>query len=314
MAIVPVALQSLNQACTLLRQGDVVGMPTETVYGLAGDAYQDQAIAKIYQIKGRPQFNPLIIHYSDVSSLGQDVDLNDRAEKLAERFWPGPLTLVLPKRESSNISLLATAGLSTLAVRLPAHPLAQQLIKEYGHPLAAPSANVSNTISPTSALDVAQSLKERVPLILDGGACHVGLESTIIDLTGDTPVLLRPGGITLEEIQTVLGEVVIRPTGQTIKAPGMLKRHYAPSIPVRLNAHEPHTGEVYLGFGDTDHGPYNLSRSGDLLEAAANLFRMMRLLDQSQYQGMAIAPIPQHGLGLAINDRLSRAASQEDRE
>ncbi len=314
MAIVAVHSQSLDQACSLLAQGQVVAIPTETVYGLAADAYQDQAIARIYQVKGRPQFNPLIIHYPDFTHVKEDVRINKWAELLAENFWPGPLTFVLPKQEASQISLLATAGLSTLAVRVPQHPVAQQLLAHYGRPLAAPSANRSNTISPTSAEDVACSLQDRVPLILDGGACSVGLESSIVDLTGDIPVLLRPGGITVEQLQAVLGKISVAAPGQTIKAPGMLKRHYAPNIPVRLNAVSPQAGEVYLGFGTYDHGSYNLSHRGDLLEAAANLFRFMRLLDQPHYRGMAIAPIPQHGLGLAINDRLKRASCQEEKE
>lgn len=312
MAIAPITLQAFDQACSYLEQGEVVAMPTETVYGLAGDAYQDKAIAKIYQTKGRPQFNPLIIHYADLESLAGDVIINGWAEKLAKAFWPGPLTMVLPKKETSPVSLLACAGLPTLAVRVPGHPVALDLIRQYGKPLAAPSANLSNTISPTTALDVAASLKEGVAMILEGGACHVGLESTIIDLTGNAPVILRPGGVTIEQLESALGLPVSLHTGQAIKAPGMLKRHYAPSIPLRLNACDLHEGEIYIGFGDKDKGSYNLSRGGDLVEAAANLFRMMRLADQPSYQGIAIAPIPHEGLGLAINDRLNRAACQED--
>lgn len=312
MAIVPITPQSFRHTCSLLEQGHVVAIPTETVYGLAGDAYQDQAIAKIYETKGRPQFNPLIIHYSDVASMTADVVMNLYAEKLAQIFWPGPMTLVLPKKETSQISLLASAGLSTLAVRIPQHPVAQHLLCQYGRPLAAPSANISNTISPTSAEDVSASLQERVPIILDGGICGVGLESTIVDLTGDIPVVLRPGGVTIEQLGSVLKMPIKKYEGHIIKAPGMLKRHYAPSIPVRLNAHKALDGEVYLGFGSFNHGPYNLSLQGDLLEAASNLFRMMRLLDQPCYQGIAVAPIPNEGLGLAINDRLTRASWGEE--
>jgi L-threonylcarbamoyladenylate synthase len=302
----------LTQACQLLEQGDVVAMPTETVYGLAADAYQEAAIARIYQVKNRPQFNPLIIHYPSAQEAVTDVDFTQQAERLAAESWPGPLTLILPRRASSKIALLASAGLDSLAIRIPAHPVTQQLLQQYGRPLAAPSANLSNTISPTSAADVEQSLGDRIPLILDGGPCLIGVESTILDLTDASPTLLRPGGITIEQLEAVLKQPVSFPSPSfAVKAPGMLKRHYAPSLPLRLNALEPQTGEVYLSFGSSHHGPYSLSESGDLSEAAANLFRLMRFVDQENYSGIAVAPIPSHGLGLAINDRLNRAAYRE---
>ncbi|MBX3486377.1 MAG: threonylcarbamoyl-AMP synthase [Candidatus Paracaedibacteraceae bacterium] len=297
----------LEQACHLLAAGDVVAIPTETVYGLAADATNDQAVAKIYAVKERPQFNPLIIHCHSAQQAKQYVDFDARAEQLAHEFWPGPITFVLNRRQDSDISFLASSGLDTLAVRIPAHPMAQALIKAYSKPLAAPSANLSQTISPTSAVDVRASLGSRVPLIIDGGNTRVGVESTIIDLTENVPVVLRPGGVSLERIQEVIGTVTLGGHG-AIKAPGMMERHYAPSVKMRLNVLAPLPGEKYLGFGDMVCD-LNLSSSGNLEEAAAHLFRMIRELDQSGTVAIAVAPIPNHGLGLAINDRLQRAAS-----
>ncbi len=297
----------LEQACHLLAAGDVVAIPTETVYGLAADATNDQAVAKIYAVKERPQFNPLIIHCHSAQQAKQYVDFDARAEQLAHEFWPGPITFVLNRRQDSAISFLASSGLDTLAVRIPAHPMAQALIKAYSKPLAAPSANLSQTISPTSAVDVRASLGCRVPLIIDGGNTRVGVESTIIDLTENVPVVLRPGGVSLERIQEVIGTVTLGGHG-AIKAPGMMERHYAPSVKMRLNVLAPLPGEKYLGFGDMVCD-LNLSSSGNLEEAAAHLFRMIRELDQSGTVAIAVAPIPNHGLGLAINDRLQRAAS-----
>lgn len=313
MTIVSFSPEILQKACELLSSGDVVAIPTETVYGLAADATNDQAVAKIYTIKQRPEFNPLIIHCHSASQASQYVDFTETAKCLAERFWPGPLTLVLKRSKNSQIpiSLLASAGLDTLAVRIPSHPVAQALIKLYGKPLAAPSANLSMTISPTCALDVQASLGSRVPLIIDGGATKIGVESTIIDLSGDVPVLLRPGGISLESLKSEVGEVRLY-HGTDIKAPGMMQRHYAPNARIRLNATQrDFPEEKLLGFGQVE-GDMNLSPAGDLEEAAANLFRMMRDLDKQlstqQIKAIAVAPIPTHGLGLAINDRLSRAA------
>ncbi len=317
MTIVPFSPEILQQACHLLAAGDVVAIPTETVYGLAADATNDQAVAKIYAIKQRPEFNPLIIHCHSASQARQYVEFTPLAEQLAERFWPGPLTLVLKRLSNCPISLLASAGLDTLAVRIPSHPVAQALIKLFGKPLAAPSANLTMTISPTCALDVQASLGSRVPLIMDGGATKIGVESTILDLSGPEPTLLRPGGISLELLRGEIGEVRFY-HGTSIKAPGMMQRHYAPSARIRLNALERETPtEKMLGFGSIE-GDMNLSPSGNLEEAAANLFRMMRELDdmlstqKNAPRAIAVAPIPTHGLGLAINDRLTRAAHGEE--
>ncbi|WP_232223245.1 L-threonylcarbamoyladenylate synthase [Candidatus Odyssella acanthamoebae] len=309
MAIVCFSPEVLYQACALLTAGDVVAIPTETVYGLAADATNDKAVAKIYSVKQRPEFNPLIIHCHSAQQAKQYVAFDSRAEKLADILWPGPITFVLKRRADSPLSLLASSGLDTLAIRIPAHPVAQALIKAYSKPLAAPSANLSQTISPTSAIDVQASLGSRVPLIIDGGQTRVGVESTIIDLTEETPKILRPGGISVEQIQSIIGSVDVE-TGRGIKAPGMMARHYAPSVPMRLDAMTPENGELFLGFGDME-SEYNLSLSGNLEEAAANLFRLMRLMDQPGIKAIAVAPIPRHGLGLAINDRLTRAATRE---
>lgn len=319
MSIVPFSPEVLQTACNLLAAGDVVAIPTETVYGLAADATNDQAVAKIYATKQRPEFNPLIIHFHSASQASQYVEFTELAKRLAEKFWPGPLTLVLKRLKDSEspISLLASAGLDTLAVRIPSHPIAQALIKLYGKPLAAPSANLSMTISPTCALDVQASLGSRVPLIIDGGATKIGVESTILDLSGPEPTLLRPGGISLELLRAEIADIRFY-HGSSIKAPGMMQRHYAPSSRIRLNAQEKNNlDEKMLGFG-TIQGDLNLSPAGDLEEAAANLFRMMRELDAQltasgvKSKSIAVAPIPTHGLGLAINDRLTRAAHSED--
>lgn len=306
-------LATINEACTLWQQGDVVAIPTETVYGLAADAEQDMAVAKIFSIKGRPRFNPLILHVSSLEQLEMYAHITPLLIKAAAVFWPGPLTFVLKRRAAAALSYLVTAGLDTIAVRLPRHPVAQDLIKAYGKPLAAPSANKSNSISPTSAMDVEVSLGNQLPLIIDGGQTTVGLESTIVDLTTDVPTILRPGGVTSEALRDVLGDINFVSVGGAIKAPGMLKRHYAPSIPMRLNAREKRLGEVMLGFGQMGCD-LNLSEQGNLQEAAANLFRMMRLLDNPRYRGIAVAPIPSYGLGVAINDRLSRAATCGEEE
>ena len=236
------------------------------------------------------------------------------ARHLAERFWPGPLTMVLPRREDSGISLLVSAGLDTVAVRAPDHPVAQALLNACGRPVAAPSANVSGRISPTTAAHVAAELGEQVALILDGGACRVGVESTVLDLSGGSPVLLRPGGIPVEKLRDILGPIAA-PEDGSVRAPGMLRRHYAPGRPLRLNVEEAGPGEALLGFGsDSEAATLNLSRSGDLVEAAANLFAMLRALDAAPgYAGIAVAPIPEHGLGVAINDRLRRAAAPPER-
>ncbi|WP_032113099.1 L-threonylcarbamoyladenylate synthase [Candidatus Paracaedibacter symbiosus] len=300
----------IEAACDLWRRGDIVAIPTETVYGLAADAEQDAAVAKIFTVKGRPQFNPLILHVSSLEQLADYVEVTPLLTKAAAAFWPGPLTLVLKRKSGAKLSYLVTAGLDSVAVRLPAHPIAQELIQAYGKPLAAPSANKSNSISPTSAEDVAASLGNDVPLIIDGGQTRIGLESTIVDLTSETSTILRPGGVTFEDLNKVFGQMRYAEVGAAITAPGMLKRHYAPSIPMRLNVLEKQANEVMLGFGNVE-GDLNLSEQGDLGEAAANLFRMMRLLDNPVNRAIAVAPIPYWGLGIAINDRLSRAATRE---
>lgn len=306
----------IKKACNLLHQSDVVAMPTETVYGLAADATTDQAIVKIYEMKNRPSFNPLIAHFPDIEAAKKYVHFSKTAELLAKHFWGldyhRPLTLVLPRLENTNLSHLATAGLDTVAVRIPAHPIALELLRQFRKPLAAPSANRSNHISPTTAEHVRMSFGENAPFILDGGACQIGLESTILDMTQDQPVLLRPGGATVEEIEDVLKLPILRHNdpSATIKAPGMLKRHYAPSLPLRLNVVKPLHGEAFLGFGHAENATLNLSPGGNLDEAASNLFSMLRNLDNPKFKGIAVMPIPHEGLGLAINDRLSRAATK----
>jgi L-threonylcarbamoyladenylate synthase len=310
---------SIEEAARLIREGELVAFPTETVYGLGGDATNERAVAKIFEAKGRPQFNPLISHVLDAGEARRLVQWSDVADKLAARFWPGPLTLVLPRARNSPISLLATAGLDTAAIRAPAHPMAQALIRAAGRPIAAPSANRSGAVSPTRAEHVAESLGDRVKLILDGGPCEVGLESTVLDLTTATPTLLRPGGATREAIEAVIGPVALShavPSGNAAhKSPGQLASHYAPARPVRLNATSVTADEGLLAFGPQPptgaNQVLNLSVSGDLIEAAANLFAHLRALDQPANARIAVTPIPQTGLGLAINDRLRRAAADD---
>jgi L-threonylcarbamoyladenylate synthase len=310
---------SIDEAARLIREGELVAFPTETVYGLGGDATNEHAVAKIFEAKGRPQFNPLISHVLDAGAARRLVQWSDIADKLAARFWPGPLTLVLPRAKNSPIALLATAGLDTVAIRAPAHPMAQALIRAAGRPIAGPSANRSGAVSPTRAEHVAESLGDRVRLILDGGPCEVGLESTVLDLTTAMPTLLRPGGATREAIEEVIGPVALShavPSGNAAhKSPGQLASHYAPARPVRLNATSVTADEGLLAFGPRPpagaNQVLNLSVSGDLTEAAANLFAHLRALDQPANARIAVMPIPQTGLGLAINDRLRRAAADD---
>jgi L-threonylcarbamoyladenylate synthase len=310
---------SIAQAARLILEGGLVAFPTETVYGLGGDATNERAVAAIFEAKGRPHFNPLISHVLDAGEAERLVSWNETADKLAARFWPGPLTLVLPRAKESPIALLATAGLDTVAVRAPAHPLAQALIRAVGRPLAAPSANRSGAVSPTRAEHVAESLGDRVRMILDGGPCAVGLESTVLDLTAAAPTLLRPGGATREAIEAVIGPIALSdviPSGDSArKSPGQLASHYAPARPVRLNASNAAADEGLLAFGpDVPSGALltlNLSPGGELAEAAANLFAMLRALDRPGVGRIAVMPIPQTGLGLAINDRLRRAAADD---
>jgi L-threonylcarbamoyladenylate synthase len=310
---------TIERAARLIRDGELVALPTETVYGLGADATNERAVAKIFEAKDRPHFNPLISHVLDANEAKKLVQWNDTADKLAQRFWPGPLTLVLPRTEASPIALLATAGLDTAAVRAPDHPMARALIHAAGRPIAAPSANRSGTVSPTRAEHVAESLGDRVKLILDGGPCEVGLESTVLDLTTSPPTLLRPGGATHEAIEAVIGPIALSdaiPSGDSArKSPGQLTSHYAPSRPVRLNATSVAADEALLAFGPRPPGgarqTLNLSPDGDLTEAAANLFTHLRALDQAGNTRIAVMPVPQIGLGLAINDRLRRAAADD---
>jgi L-threonylcarbamoyladenylate synthase len=312
-------MSEMDDAARLIRAGELVAFPTETVYGLGADATNERAVAKIFEAKGRPSFNPLISHVLDPAEAQRFVRWTETADKLAARFWPGPLTLVLPRAKDSAIALLTTAGLDTVAIRAPAHPMAQALIRAAGLPIAGPSANRSGSISPTRAEHVAESLGDRVRLILDGGPCTVGVESTVLDLTSARPVLLRPGGATREAIEAVIGEIAVSdalPEGDTPrKSPGQLQSHYAPAQPVRIEATTVTSGEALLAFGPNPiagaRRTLNLSITGDLSEAAANLFAHLRALDRPDTARIAVMPVPHTGLGQAINDRLRRAAADD---
>ena len=299
----------------LLTQGKLVAFPTETVYGLGADATNDQAVAAIYAAKNRPSFNPLIVHVASPKDAERLVRISDTARLLMDRFWPGPLTLVLPRLAASPLSLLVSAGLDSVAIRQPDHMVAQRLIAQAGHPVAAPSANRSGTISPTCAQHVDDSLGDAVDLILDGGPCRVGLESTVLDLTQSPPALLRPGGVAVAAIERVIGQKVRmgQHDGGPVRSPGMMTSHYAPACALRLNQTQAQPGEALLAFGPGfPTATLNLSVRGDLTEAAANLFAMMRHLDTPSHTAIAVTPIPDQGLGLAINDRLMRAAAPKD--
>jgi L-threonylcarbamoyladenylate synthase len=300
----------LGRAAGLLRTGELVAFPTETVYGLGGDARSDIAVARIFEAKGRPRFNPLIVHVPDIAAARALAVFDDRAERVASAFWPGPLTLVLPLREGTGLSALVTAELPSVAIRVPAHPVAQALFRAFGGPVAAPSANPSGRVSPTRADHVMEGLAGRIAAVVDGGACAVGLESTILGLT-DEARLLRPGGIPVEALEDCLGLALLtgtdpaRPT-----APGQLASHYAPGAAVRLGVTAPSPGAAWIGFGpDCQGAAINLSETGDLVEAAANLFHALREADRLATGLIEVAPIPDHGLGRAINDRLRRAAA-----
>ena len=302
------------RAVALLRAGQPIGLPTETVYGLAADACDDRAVARIFEMKGRPTFNPLIIHVADMAQAEALVEMTPLARRIAARFWPGPLTLVLPRRTDCKVSLLASAGLDTLAIRMPAHPAARDILRAFGGPLAAPSANRSGHVSPTAALHVIEELP--VALVVDGGPCTVGLESTIVGFDGEGPVLLRPGGIAAEDIEELAGAALSRHAPEHgISAPGQLSSHYAPEAAVRLDAVEVRDSEALLAFGPPLQGAaitLNLSPAGDPAEAAANLFAMLRTLDHPGVSAIAVMPIPDTGLGLAVNDRLRRAAAPRE--
>jgi L-threonylcarbamoyladenylate synthase len=301
--------EAITRAAKALRAGRLVAMPTETVYGLAARADDPVAVASIYTAKGRPKFNPLIAHCANLEMAQREGDFSANALKLAAAFWPGPLTLVVDLASSHTVCDLARAGLDSIAIRVPAHPVAQALLSEIGQPLVAPSANPSGKISPTEAAHVAADMGEKLELILDGGACQAGVESTIIDARGKAPALLRPGSLDPDQIESVWPGLIRQAQNPNApQSPGQLLRHYAPNARLRLNADVPHDSEAYLGFGP---GPatLNLSPTQDLTEAASNLFSMLRRLDAA-HDKIAVAPIPNHGLGEAINDRLTRAAQQ----
>ncbi len=307
----------LARACALLRTGALVAFPTETVYGLGGDATNERAVAAIFGAKGRPRFNPLISHYHSAEAAFSDGRADGRAERLAAAFWPGPLTLVLPRRPDARVALLAGAGLETLAVRVPSHPLARALLAALPVPLAAPSANRSGAVSPTTAAHVLAELGGRIAAVIDGGSCAVGVESTVVDLSGPAPRLLRPGGVPREAIEALIGPLASPPAGgAAIRAPGMLASHYAPRLPLRLEAARVGADEALLAFGPPLPGAgavFQLSAAGDLAEAAARLFAGLRWLDEEGARrglaAIAAMAVPAHGLGAAINDRLARAAA-----
>ena len=302
-----------KEAGALLRAGGLVAFSTETVYGLGADATNDEAVAAIFEAKGRPRFNPLIVHVRDAGGAAQLVVFDDRAKALAQRFWPGPLSLVLRRTADCPISLLCSAGLETLAVRVPDHPVGQALLRTAGRPIAAPSANPAGAISPTRAEHVAESLGDRVDLVLDGGPCPVGIESTVLDISGETAVLLRPGGVPVEALSKIIGPIVTAEAGTPLASPGMLASHYAPRLPLRLDADSVQADEALIAFGaqpvEGAAVTENLSRRGDVKEAAAKLFAALRRLDRPDLAGIAVMPIPETGLGAAINDRLRRAAA-----
>lgn len=314
--IVPCDERSIQTAADIISSGGLVAFGTETVYGLGADATDGAAVAKIYAAKGRPTFNPLISHVTNLDTVRKIGHVSDIAAQVANAYWPGPLTLVLQKTTNCAISQLTTAGLDTVAVRIPGRDIVRDFLDACGAPVAAPSANASGGISPTQAAHVAASLpgpdQGGPELILDTGACDVGLESSVLDLSTDTPTLLRPGAVTREDIERLIGPIAIAGSDDTApKSPGMLSRHYAPRTPLRRDAVDQRAGEVVLGFGPTEIiADLNLSQSGDLLEASANLFDMLHRLDAMDASGIAVTPIPKMGLGHAINDRLKRAVDR----
>jgi len=297
--VLPYSADAIAEAARLIFAGDPVAVPTETVYGLAADATNAEAVARIYEAKGRPSFNPLIVHVPDLAAADRIGEFNAEARALAERHWPGPLTLVVPLRGGSAIASIVTAGLPTVGIRVPAHPAMQALLRAVDRPLAAPSANASGSISPTRAEHVLKSLDGRIPLIIDAGATERGLESTIVGATGGPLRLLRPGPIQIDAYAA---------RGPNIEAPGQLASHYAPSKPLRLNVTAAESDEYLIGFGPVS-GDANLSTSGDLVAAAARLFDLLHQADASPMLRIAVAPVPNDGLGAAINDRLRRAAA-----
>ncbi|MCJ7529074.1 MAG: L-threonylcarbamoyladenylate synthase [Methyloceanibacter sp.] len=315
MPILPATPEAIRQAAQALARGDIVAFPTETVYGLGANALDARAVAKVFAAKERPRFNPLIVHVPDLAAAELYAVITDTARLLAEAFWPGPLSLVLQKRPACGIADLVSAGLDTIALRAPAHPVAQALLAEVKLPIAAPSANRSGRVSPTTAAHVQAELGELPAMILDGGPCPLGIESTVVSVIGLEPGLLRPGALPREAIELVLGRPLARAKANHRGAsPGQLAIHYAPATPLRLNVTRPEAGDALLAFGpdtpDFDGPTRNLSRQGDLNEAAAKLFATLRELDQMGATAIAVMPIPAHGLGEAINDRLQRAANR----
>lgn len=310
----------IEEAARALRAGRLVAFPTETVYGLGAVATNDRAVAAIFAAKGRPRFNPLIVHVTDAAAARPLVRWNELAERLAERFWPGALTLVLPRAEGCPLSLLVSAGGDTVGLRAPAHPVAQALLAATVLPVAAPSANPAGQVSPTTADHVEAGLGDRIDLIVDGGPCPIGVESTVLDLTSSPPRLLRPGGVTREQLEAAIGPLAAPAAPSAngtpddpLRAPGQLSSHYAPARPLRLDATSVDPDEALLAFGphplEGAATTLNLSEAGDLEEAAANLFAMLRALDRPEHRAIAVMPIPAHGLGEAIRDRLIRAAA-----
>jgi L-threonylcarbamoyladenylate synthase len=302
----------MEAAVAALAAGLLVAFPTETVYGLGADATSDRAVARVYEAKGRPSFNPLIVHVADLTAATAIGLLTADAMRLAEAFWPGPLTLVVRRTQNCAVSLLASSGLDTIAIRIPRHDLALDLLRRFAKPVVAPSANPSGRVSPTTATHVARYLTDKVAVILDGGPCTVGLESTVVAcLDNQRPVLLRPGGTPRAAVEGVLGRALRVPgVGGPIRSPGQLASHYAPKAAMRLNVLEPEAGETFVGFGSLQNDPgFNLSPTGDVVEAAANLFGLLHKADDLGTGRIAVAPIPMAGLGEAINDRLLRAAA-----
>lgn len=317
---------NIERAASMIKGGGLVAFPTETVYGLGANALSGSAVARIFEAKGRPSFNPLITHFLSAEDVETHARMSEDALKLAHYFWPGALTMILPRKIDSGLSDLVSAGLPSVACRVPAQKVARKLIKQAGAPIAAPSANASGTISPTAPFHVMDSLGGRLEIILADGTCEIGLESTVVDMSGDRAVILRPGSITPEDISNVLGYEVRVDLGDhdQPKSPGQLLKHYAPSIPLRLNAIDLGKDEALLAFGSdkfmgikgggsakdlADSARLNLSEEGDLYEAASNLFAMMRRLDRKEHKGIAVMAIPDTGIGIAINDRLRRAAN-----
>lgn len=306
--------ENLNLAAEYIKNGKLVAFPTETVYGLGANVYNAQAVAGIFAAKGRPAFNPLISHIAETDFLKTYAKVDDRVMELAKKFWPGPLTFVLQRIDDNPALDLACAGLRTVTVRMPAHPVALELIRKSGVPIVAPSANRSQTISPTTAHHVYNSLNGKIDMILNGGRCSVGVESTIIDVTGKNVVLLRAGGTALEDIEDFLNEKVLISHGNPDlpSSPGQMLKHYAPSHSLRINVEQPEADEFFIGFGNTPASHINLSPKGDVCEAAANLFAYLRFADeQKKFAKIAMAPIPETGLGLAINDRIRRASYKD---